>query len=445
MSQKNNIKKYIYARKKERMGLLNIFVCLSLYIIAFVALTTEVIMPEVNIKILDGLIITGTLFCAYLIAAFFHKRHVECLENKLLYQYKCMETIFSNVYISIFLEDVEGRVLTTNAGQLDILGLKPKDVIGKKAEDIFLEMPEEYLKMRKEVFKTKKSAKQEIRIKALDGTYKWFRVGHFPVLNKKNEIENIIILYLNIDKEHKLAEIKDDFVATLTHDLKTPTVAQLKALDLLLSNAFGDLNENQYEIIKQIKNSCKYMNELIFTILDTYLYENGNKKISLNQFCIKELVQEVINETEYLAKDKEQTIKVMSNIIEGNISADRLQIKRVLINLVTNAITHGKSNTEINIYLETEYNKFKFEIRNNAYYISEDNIEEMFEKYKTKSISKYKNAGSGLGLYLSKRIIEKHGGRIYAESFKNGNCIFGFEIPLLQPDVKSISNQIELE
>ena len=82
-----------------------------------------------------------------------------------------------------------------------------------------------------------------------------------------------------------MEERKNTFIATLTHDLKTPTIAQIRALDLLLGEAFGPLVDEQKEMLEQIKSSCKYMYDLIFTILDTYLYDNGLTKINAEKFA----------------------------------------------------------------------------------------------------------------------------------------------------------------
>ena len=85
-------------------------------------------------------------------------------------------------------------------------------------------------------------------------------------------------------------------------------VAQIRALDLLLNNTFGELKPSQHEIISQIKNSCNYMSDLIFTILDTYMYENGRVKINKEEFDIKELIQETTKEISNLLIEKEQNI-----------------------------------------------------------------------------------------------------------------------------------------
>jgi len=385
-------------------------------------------MPHVNIKIIDGFVITSTLFSAFVLIKYIYLQHIRTLEFDNVYRYNCMTTIFENINLTIFLEDNDGNILTANSGQLDLIGLTPDDVIGKNTKDIF-DLPEEYLQKKEEAIRTKKTVKHELKFTIKNNSSHWVRIAIFPVLNIYNEVDKVIIIFLNIDKEHKIAEIKEDFIATLTHDLKTPTLAQLKTLDLLLNNTFGELTQEQAEIIKHIKNSCTYLNDLIFTILDSYMYENGNKSLIYDKINIPLFLKDALLETEYLSQGKNQSIVVTSNLIHDDVCADRLQLKRVLINLITNAINHGLPNTTVTISITSDYNDFKFEIRNQGTYIDDTKIAEIFHKFKTNTNDKYKKIGNGLGLYLSKTIIEKHNGNIYAKSYTDGLCIFGFEIP----------------
>jgi len=229
-------------------------------------------------------------------------------------------------------------------------------------------------------------------------------------------------------KENSIEEKRKTFIASLIHDLKTPNIAQIRAIDLLLNKNFGELSNEQQEIIFQIKNSCKYMNRLIFTILDTYSYENGEKKLIYEKFNIKELTENVLNEISYLAQEKRQKIVVSSNMKRGILMADKLQLKRVITNLIANAITYGQKNSEIKIKLREEEQNIKFEIENIGKYYTKKEISEIFKKYKTAK-SQYQKTSTGLGLYLSKKIISKHKGKIFAKSRENCLCTFGFNIP----------------
>ena len=161
-----------------------------------------------------------------------------------------------------------------------------------------------------------------------------------------------------IEKEEK----NNTFVETITHDLKTPTNAQIKALDLLLGNTFGELKTEQREIITEIKNSCRYMNTLIYSILDTCAIEQGSGKLTFREFDFGELTEECIKEICYLAEEKGQKINFIKPQPPMFICADRVQIKRVIINLISNAVWYGRKNTVIEMEAKEINGILKFKV-----------------------------------------------------------------------------------
>lgn len=238
-----------------------------------------------------------------------------------------------------------------------------------------------------------------------------------------------IKLSKKLNNEKELESKKETFIATLIHDLKSPTFAQIQALELILSNYFGKLTDSQEKILLQIKESCEYMKDLIFIILNTYLYDNGQIQINPEIINFSELIIKTIDENSLLLKEKNQKITFSQNIQTNKIFADKLQLKRVLTNLITNAITYGKAHTEIKIHL-TENGIFtNFSITNIGKYISENEIKHIFEKYTSSKNFQYQKTGTKLGLYLTKQIINSHNGEIYAKSNTNGICEFCFSIP----------------
>ena len=245
----------------------------------------------------------------------------------------------------------------------------------------------------------------------------------------KGKVIEVIVILVNTDIEKELEGSKTSYIENLTHDLKTPTYAQIRAADLLLSGLFGELSEEQKEIITQIKSSCNYMNDLIFTILDSYHYENGQTKINPEKFDIVKLVRETSNEIYNLLSVKGQQIRIYPDQKEIYVVADKFQIKRVIVNFLGNAITYGFKNSIINISIKNDKTSIKLNIRNKSEYIPEDTLKEIFKKYKHNKNAKYQKAATGLGLYLSKQIIDAHNGNIYAKSDIKQNCDFGFELP----------------
>lgn len=226
----------------------------------------------------------------------------------------------------------------------------------------------------------------------------------------------------------KLKEKKDEYVAKIVHDLKTPIYAQITALQSFLTTAGEKISQEEQDLIKLTLNSCNYMNKLveIFNSVNKLNFESI--KLNYEKFDIAELTSTLIDELNILIKYSE--LKIYYNFKkEMIINADKLQIKRVIENLLSNSINHAFKKSTIEINLSTQKNQFIFEITNKSPYIEPDVLKEIFKKYKTCS-GLYNKNGVGLGLYLSKEIINAHLGSMIAKSYENNTNIFGFRIPI---------------
>lgn len=240
----------------------------------------------------------------------------------------------------------------------------------------------------------------------------------------------------NIKKEQENEKLKQSFLANLVHDLKTPTNAQLNTLRMLNDGTFGNLNSEQHKMISLTHESCKYMSDLIGTIMETYNHDNGKVYLQKNNFDIIELINNINEELKSLYKHNHQSIEFNRNCTTCIINADKLQIKRVILNLLSNAITYGFKNSIITISLILEKNKIKIIVKNTSKQIPEKELKTIFDKYQKTRFAKFNKTGNGLGLYLSKKIVELHKGNIYAKSFNDGTCIFGFDIPTQKDEPK---------
>lgn len=241
---------------------------------------------------------------------------------------------------------------------------------------------------------------------------------YFRNINLSNKIKN----------EQEAEKQKQSFLATLVHDLKTPTNAQINTLKLLKNGTFGQLTTEQYHMIELTHDSCRYMSDLISTIMETYNCDYGNVHLQKSEFDISELIIELCESVKTLAMYNHQQIKFTMNQ-SCTIYADKLQIKRVLQNLLSNAITYGFKNTTIEIILKTNKNSIEISVKNISKQIPQNELATIFDKFKKTNFSNFNKAGTGLGLYLSKQIVNLHNGKIYAESLDDGTCIFGFRIP----------------
>ncbi len=233
----------------------------------------------------------------------------------------------------------------------------------------------------------------------------------------------------NIDAEKIAEKIRETYIATLTHDLKTPTIAQIKALELLLNNHIGPLNNEQKELLSLTKDSCNFMYEMLSTLLNTYKYENGDYVMNYETCNIISLAEETINELESMLKEKNITVHINKDGSVFDTECDKMQIKRVLTNILGNAISYAYNNTKIVIAIKQDKDGIRFEAKNESAYINPETMDNLFKKYVSHA-AKYNKVGVGLGLYLSKQIINAHNGNIYAKSYEDNHNIFGFVLPI---------------
>lgn len=338
-----------------------------------------------------------------------------------------LDAFLANVPKLIYMKNLEGSFIagtklakefvTNGFDSLNKIHLDfSKMQINSRIEDEFVIKHNKKVSSQKEIFDIK-------------GNPHCYEVYKAPVKDSDGNIKAIVVMVKNIDKSKILEAQKETFVASLGHDLKNPTLAQIRALELILKNQFGELNREQHEILQMVLDSCRYMNGMLATLLATYRNEQGVIKLSYEEFSFSDLVAECVGEMVYIANDKELEIVIMNSSQLDYITADKIQTKRVIMNLLSNGIKYAykQSRLVINVYEENGYACFNFE--NRSPYIPPEKQEAIFAQY-VSFAGMHKELGIGLGLYASQKIIEAHEGEIYVNSFEDDRNVFGFKLPI---------------
>ena len=245
--------------------------------------------------------------------------------------------------------------------------------------------------------------------------------------------------YEYIDSERKLQTQRETFVASLGHDLKNPTIAQIRSLELLLKGSFGEITLEQRELLEMVLDSCRYMNGMLSSLLATYRNYGGVVNLKFEDFSLPDLVNECVSEMIYVAKDKGVNIIINNRLEQEILQADRVQIKRVIMNLLSNGIKYAFPNTTLDLHTYNGQDDISFEFENQSPYIPEDKRKAIFAQYVSYA-SAHNELGIGLGLYASKKIIDGHKGNIFVHSYKNDRNSFGFRVPVVQKN--NIENKI---
>lgn len=413
------------------VGILNFemtIILLVTTVVLFVALVSPHLLPTVVLPISDAILIVCFVVSSTLFMRFIGVKETKKLERKIVDQHSQMETIINACPFLVFLKTVEGKVILGNDEFTKLFSVSRESLIGMSSYDFILcsgaSKREDEI-----VLKEKRVVTAERYADLANGQTHYFRIVKAPILDDRNNIVSIVVIFRVIDNVKELEDRKNAFIATLTHDLKTPTIAQIKALDLLLAGTLGQVNGEQSEILEQIKLSCNYMYDLIFTILDTYLYDRGYIKLNPERFDMLELVNQTGKAMSNLLKEKGQKLVINSSLQSGFVFADKVQLKRVLINLLGNAVNHGFKDSTITVTLMENGENIVLDVESKSKYITKEQMKDIFEKFKQTQNAKSIKTGTGLGLYLSKQIIDAHKGDVYAKSNEDKICNFGFAIP----------------
>jgi K+-sensing histidine kinase KdpD len=232
-----------------------------------------------------------------------------------------------------------------------------------------------------------------------------------------------------IEKEKERQNLKQDFISGLTHDLKVPIIAQDNTYDLLLNEYFGKLTTEQQTAINNLKVSNNDLKKLILNLLDVQKYENNSLTINKEETELNELINEILKQDENIFKIQNKNIIFNSNDNRIIYSLDKFLIKRVINNLISNAISHSKHSDTIKINLIKTDKNIEIQVTDEGDGINKEDIKNIFEKYYT-SAKKYSNTSCGLGLYISNKIILAHNGKIDAKNNSEKGATFTIYLPL---------------
>ncbi|MBV6628222.1 MAG: hybrid sensor histidine kinase/response regulator [Rivularia sp. (in: Bacteria)] len=244
-------------------------------------------------------------------------------------------------------------------------------------------------------------------------------------------VRSLLRLKHSIDERDHMASLRQDFVSRFTHDLRTPLAASNRILKLLREGRFFEISPEIEQIFTTMITSNDDLLHMVNSLLEVYRYEADCKQVNFDKINIYELVRDVIQALTPLAEEKQ--LKLKSNLenidLENSelyIFADRIEIKRVLTNIIGNAIKFTKTGfIEVNLKLDLQ--TAQISIKDTGPGMAPEEQAILFERFRT---GKHKNSGSGLGLYLSRCIVEAHHGSISVESESGKGSMFTINLPV---------------
>jgi PAS domain S-box-containing protein len=343
---------------------------------------------------------------------------------------------------AIFILDTQGVVTTWNLGAERIKGYKAEEIIGKHFSVFYSTAAKDngHPAFELEQALNEGSYQEEGWRVRKDGSRFW---AHAVITPLRNE-QGLHIGFAKVtrdmteqkdatDRLHKLMQQREDFVATLTHDLKTPVFAAIRAINLLLDGDFGPVLSEQREVLSTIVDSNELMYRLLLTLLDVYRYDSGQKELAIDMHDLTASVKKLVDEVQPIALTRKITVaKIAPNNEPALVPCDADEIRRVLQNLVDNALKFTPAGGQIEISIQQSDNLATVSVTDTGKGIPETDNPKLFERFWTATESGRVYASTGLGLYLCRKIVESHGGKIWCESVLGKGSTFSFTLPLSQ-------------
>ncbi|NHJ19816.1 MAG: PAS domain S-box protein [Candidatus Lokiarchaeota archaeon] len=372
------------------------------------------------------------------------------LEKKLRESEKKYRNLYDNTPFSVVLINTQGEVIDLNPKAEHMFGFSLEEALGRKFMDLSVIHPDQLnkiLDLFKRFIKGEEMHRIDVKLQKKDGTIFWtnlqaallkindetFVQALFTDITVKKEAE--FLINEEVKKLKELDKLRKNLISRVSHELKTPLVSVTGGSELLLTIHGGKLSKDELEIVELIKKGGKRLKHLVDNLIDISRIEYDKFHLMKEQNDLSAIIREISHELIYLIR--ERNIKLKLAIPDSfQIKVDKVRIEQVIVNLLTNAIKNTPPNGEILVKLKKNEDSAELSISDTGIGISKEEMDMLFTRFG--KLERYGEGyeyidiqGSGLGLYISKEIVDSHNGEIRAESAgRNKGSTFVVKLPI---------------
>ena len=348
--------------------------------------------------------------------------------GKLLVAQQTTEAAIDSLYDPVIVTDGEGCVTKLNPAAEEIFGSEKENTgrhVGEVARDARIAgAVAEALESQRPVAGEGMSSVLPL---AVDGSERAFRVRTTPMRDTRNRLLGAITLLEDITHLREIDRLKSEFIATASHELRTPLTSVQMGVHLLIEGALGELTDKQNEVLQACRQDCERLDKLMRDLLDLSRIEAGESQPQLATVSARDLLTTAVKELRPQVEAKGLEVRVEVPVDLPSVKVDRLQIERVIGNLVINALRHTKQGG-IRISAEHREGNVAVSVCDTGSGIPGEYLPHIFDKFV--QVPDEPTGGAGLGLTISKSIVEAHGGQISVQSEVGRGTTFTFTLPL---------------
>jgi signal transduction histidine kinase len=256
-----------------------------------------------------------------------------------------------------------------------------------------------------------------------------------PVVGEEGQVIGLTILFQDVTRLRRFDELKNDLVATVAHEFRTPLTSMRMAIHLCLEGAVGPLTDKQAELLFAARDDCERLQGIVDDLLDLSRIQAGRIELHVRPVSSAALIAQAVDTHRAAATDKGLALAVGAPTVDRSVLADPDRIQLVLTNLIQNAIRHTPAGGHVDVRAAPQEGALRFEVSDTGAGIPKDHLPRLFERFSR--VPGTQGAGAGLGLYICKEIVEAHGGTIGVESDPGRGSIFWFTVPIAHATTES--------
>ena len=344
------------------------------------------------------------------------------------------EVLITSVGDGVYGVDHEGRVTFVNPSGAAALGYTPGELRGRHAHEVFHAPDQDgnpypwsecYIH-EAITFGLVANAEADEYARA-DGSTFPVEITASPLLDEP-EVRGAVVVFRDVTQRREVDRMKDEFLSVVSHELRTPLTSIRGSLGLLAGGRMGEIPERASSLINVAVQSTERLTRLINDLLDIERMESGTRPMETAALDARYLLESAVHQIEGMGTSMGVTVTVLET--NGRVLADEDQLIQTLLNLIGNAIKFSEAGATVRLDAFEEGDEVHFRVSDDGRGIPADKVDSIFERFEqVDSSDTRQKGGTGLGLTISKGIIERHGGRIWVESELGVGTTIHFTLP----------------
>jgi signal transduction histidine kinase/ActR/RegA family two-component response regulator len=369
--------------------------------------------------------------------------------------------VLTSIADGVVVNDVAGSVTLINRAAAQLLAVDPQAATGRPARSLFqsfstkgrLTIVDAMDRLYADPYSAEYSA--GITETIIEVGLRVIQAHLSPVLTETGEFLGIVTVLRDITREVEAERAKTDFVSNVSHELRTPLTSIKGYSDLLLCDAVGALNSQQRHFVKIIQSSSDRLTSLINELLDISRIESGRLKLDTKPVQLEKVLHSVADMIQPQCDKKNLRLSLSIEPKVGLVLGDENRLTQVVTNLVSNACRYTPEGGSITLALSNSSNIVQVDVTDTGIGIASEDQAKVFQRfYRVNTPAVQEVAGTGLGLPISKMLVEMHGGRMWVESEMGKGSTFTFILPLyvgapnegvLEPEAKPRNTVLVVE